>query len=225
MASTNGGLVVPVGFPAWSTLLARGVIYGGPVLGLGLVVAPMIYVRTPFFEERLDPVKQPLQFDHRHHVQDDHIDCLFCHQTADKSPHAGYPSTDVCLGCHAQVWNQAPLLGAVRASAVSGESIPWKRVHRLPDFVYFNHAIHVGKGVGCVECHGHVEQMTVVEKVKPMTMGWCLSCHRNPSGHLRPTAEITNPNWHPTGDAAAEQKALASLNDIETRTSCTACHR
>jgi hypothetical protein len=214
-----------VHFPPWSTTLARAAVYGGPLLLTALLIAPMVYVRTPFFQEREDPVRQPLQFDHRHHVEDDHIDCRFCHQTVETAPSAGYPATEVCMACHAQVWNTAPLLDAVRTSYFTDRSVPWRRVHRLPEFVYFNHAIHVGKGVGCAECHGRVDQMPTVEQVAPLTMGWCLSCHRAPLGHLRPREAITQLGWRPTGDAAAEQRALAALNHVSPSTNCTTCHR
>jgi len=214
-----------VHFPRWSTALARSAVYGGPVVLAACLAALMVYVRTPDFEESQDPVIQPVQFDHRHHVADDHIDCRFCHQTVDRAASAGYPATEVCMGCHSQVWNGAPILAQVRESYFTDKSVPWKRVHRLPQFVYFNHAIHVNKGVGCVECHGRVDRMPLVEQVAPLTMSWCLGCHRHPLGHLRPKAEVTDMAWRPKGDAAAEQKALAARYQVHTRVDCTTCHR
>ena len=166
-------------FKAVLVLLAAG--------GAGTVGALMLYPRTPFGTGQQDQVSQPVQFDHRHHVVDDLIDCKYCHQTVDRAPSAGIPPTGVCLNCHSQVWNKSPLLDLVRASWFSGTPIPWTRVHRLPAFVYFNHAAHVNKGVGCVDCHGRVDQMPVVEQVAPLTMGWCLDCHRDPYPRLRPT--------------------------------------
>jgi hypothetical protein len=216
---------MPIRFPGWSTLIARWVVYGGPVLLVLLLAAPMVYLRTPYYLETQDPVDQPVQFDHRHHVHDDRIDCRFCHRTVEEAASAGYPATEVCMACHSQVWNTAPILEQVRSSYFTDQPIRWHRVHRLPQFVYFNHSIHVNKGVGCIECHGRVDQMPLVEQTAPLTMGWCLDCHRHPLGRLRPKSEVTSMTWKPQGDAAAEQKALASLYQVKTRTNCTTCHR
>jgi NAD-dependent SIR2 family protein deacetylase len=191
----------------------------------GTVAALMTYPRIPYGTGQQDQVLQPIQFDHRHHVVDDLIDCKYCHQTVDRAPSAGLPPTGLCLNCHSQVWNKSPLLDVVRASWFSGQPIPWVRVHRLPGFVYFNHAIHVSKGVGCVECHGRVDQMAVIEQVQPLSMGWCLDCHRNPYPHLRPPEEVTNMTWKAEGDPVALGQELARKHDVKPRTSCYTCHR
>jgi hypothetical protein len=172
-----------------------------------------------------DPVAQPIQFDHRHHTRDEGIDCRFCHQTVDKSPHAGIPSTQLCMNCHSQIWNGSPMLELVRESFIENRPIQWTKVNDVPDFVFFNHAIHVNKGVGCVSCHGRVDEMAAVEKAKPLTMSFCLDCHRNPEPHLRPVDQVTNMEWEPEGDRLALGKALSEELDIHTRTSCTTCHR
>jgi hypothetical protein len=192
----------------------------------GTVGALMLYQRIPYGTGEQDQVAQPVQFDHRHHVVDDLIDCRFCHATVERAPSAGIPSTEACLSCHSQVWNKSPLLDLVRASWFSGQAIPWVRVHRLPGFVYFNHAIHVNKGVGCVECHGRVDQMAVIEQAAPLTMGWCLDCHRDPNPRLRPLEEITSMTWEPpAGDREAFGRELAKRYDVKPRTSCYTCHR
>jgi hypothetical protein len=191
----------------------------------GTVAALMGYQRIPYGTGQQDQVQQPVQFDHRHHVQDDLIDCRYCHATVDRAPSAGIPSTELCLNCHAQVWNKSPLLDLVRASWFSGQPIPWVRVHRLPGFVYFNHAAHVNKGVGCVECHGRVDRMAAIEQVQPLNMGWCLDCHRDPNPRLRPLEEITNMSWTPEGDPAQLGRELAKKYDVKPRTSCYTCHR
>jgi hypothetical protein len=191
----------------------------------GTVGALMLYPRIPYGTGQQEQVAQPVQFDHRHHVVDDLIDCRYCHQTVDRGPSAGIPPTGLCLNCHSQVWNKSRLLDLVRASWFSGEPIPWVRVHKLPDFVYFNHAIHVTKGVGCVECHGRVDQMAAVEQVQPLTMGWCIDCHRDPYPRLRPPEEVTNMTWQPEGDPIALGKELARKNDVKPRTACYTCHR
>ena len=139
--------------------------------GLGTLGGLMIYVRTPYARGMQDPIEQPLQFDHRHHTRDEGIDCRYCHNTVDKSPHASIPPTQLCLNCHSQVWNKSPLLEPVRQSFFENKPLEWRRVYRVPEFVYFNHSIHVNKGVGCVSCHGRVDQMAAVEKATPLTMG------------------------------------------------------
>ncbi len=191
----------------------------------GTIGALMVYWRVPYGTGQFDQIAQPVQFDHRHHVQDDLIDCRYCHTTVDKAPSAGLPPTELCLNCHSQVWNKSPLLDLVRASWFAGQPIMWNRVTRVPDFVYFNHAAHVNKGVGCVECHGRVDQMAAVEKVQPLTMQWCLECHRNPYARLRPLEEVTNMAWTPDGDPAALGRELAKKYDVTPRTNCTTCHR
>jgi hypothetical protein len=191
----------------------------------GTVGALMLYWRTPYGTDQFTEVAQPIQFDHRHHVQDDLIDCRYCHTTVEKAPSAGIPPTELCLNCHAQVWNKSPLLDVVRASWFSGQPIRWLRVHKVPEFVYFNHAAHVNKGVGCAECHGRVDLMPAVQKTQPFTMGWCLDCHRNPYARLRPLDQITNMAWEPEGDPVALGRELAKRYDVKPRTNCTTCHR
>ncbi len=199
------------------TFLAAGVV--------GLIGGPMVYWRTPFGKRQFDPVAQPVQFDHRHHVVDDAIDCRYCHANADRGASAGIPSTELCLNCHSQVWNKSPRLEPLRQSYFTGKPIAWVRVHRLPDFVYFDHSIHVSKGVGCVSCHGRVDQMPTIEQVAPLTMSWCLDCHRNPAPHLRPQTAIASLSWAPLSDPAALGRELMKKYDVHSRTSCTTCHR
>jgi hypothetical protein len=192
--------------------------------GAALVLVPFVYVRTPYNDNREFPVDQPVQFDHRHHVKDDGIDCRFCHSAVEKTAYAGIPSTELCMGCHNEVWQKSALLEPVRRSYFSGQPLPWNRVHKLPDFVYFNHAIHVNKGVGCVTCHGRVDQMPLDYQVAPLTMGWCLDCHRNPAPNLRPLDQITNMAWEPPSDPRFATE-LAQALGVRSLTYCTACHR
>jgi hypothetical protein len=210
--------------PKHNTLakLSLLILAGGATAGVGGL---LFYVRSPIARGMQDPIEQPIQFDHRHHTRDEGIDCRFCHSTVDRSPHAGIPATQLCLNCHSQIWNQSPLLDPVRRSFIEGTPIVWKKVNDLPDFVYFNHSIHVSKGVGCVTCHGRIDQMAAVEKAEPLTMSWCLNCHRNPEKNIRPVEEVTNMAWRPEGDPAEAGKQYAELNQVHTRTSCTTCHR
>ena len=201
-------------------VLATLLLGAGATLG-GL----MVFQRTPYGTGQQHEVTQPVMFDHRHHVKDDLIDCRYCHSSVEKAASAGIPPTELCLNCHAQVWNKSPLLDVVRASWFQNQPIVWTRVHNLPDFVYFNHAIHVSKGVGCVECHGRVDRMPVIQQVAPLTMGWCLDCHRNPGPRLRPVEEITNMDWKPGGDPVALGQELVKKYDVKPRVTCYSCHR
>jgi hypothetical protein len=209
-------------FPPWTNTVSRfSLVCLACAIG-GCFVWLYLWTRSPGYTGQQDPVDQPVQFDHRHHVGDDGIDCRFCHETAETSASAGFPATSVCMSCHSQIWNRSPLLGIVRKSYFGDRPIPWNRVHRLADFVYFNHSIHLAKGVGCITCHGRVDQMPQVTTVAPLTMGWCLDCHRNPEPNLRPRQYITSMTWKPERDRGHE---LAIAYGLHTRTSCTTCHR
>ncbi|WP_437805527.1 cytochrome c3 family protein [Sorangium sp. So ce1078] len=212
-------------FPRWSNTAFRLAIAAVLLGGAAAVAAPMIYVRTDWNTGQNLPVQQPVQFDHRHHVQDDAIDCRFCHYTVERAGTAGMPSTALCMGCHSQIWNQSPKLELVRSSYFSDTPIPWNRVNDIPDFVYFNHAIHVNKGVGCVTCHGRVDQMPDVYKVSPMTMGWCLDCHRAPERHLRPLSAIADMDWDAGPDAERIGRQIAQELGVRSLLHCSTCHR
>ena len=194
------------------------------VLVTGSLVAWDALHKSPYVRYTKVPLNQPVAFSHKHHTNMG-IDCRYCHTTVEKAPSAGLPPTETCLACHSQVWNKSPLLDAVRASWFTGTAIPWTRVHKLPDFVYFNHAIHVNKGIGCADCHGRVDQMAVVEQAQPLNMGWCLECHRNPVPNLRPLDQITNMKWQPPANQAEVGARLAKQYDVRARVSCTTCHR
>lgn len=214
-------------FKPWANTVFRMVLAGLVLTVGGGLAFGMIYVRSPLFTGQHDPVQQPVQFDHRHHVADLGIDCRFCHSSVEKGPSAGIPDTGLCLNCHSQVWNKSPLLEPVRKSFFADKPIRWERVHRLPDFVYFNHSIHVAKGVSCESCHGRVDQMAAIAKAAPLTMGWCLDCHRDPGPNLRPRDQVTQMGWKPPEgtDRTALAQQLLNENHVHTRTSCTTCHR
>lgn len=212
-------------FPPWSDSLYRVTLGGLAVGAVGSLFALIIYVRTPWKRHQDAPVDQPVRFDHRHHVQDDGIGCTYCHATVTYAPTAGMPSTGTCMGCHNQIWNGSAELEPVRRSYFSGAPIPWNRVTSVPDFVYFNHAIHVNKGVGCVSCHGRVDEMPLVHKVSPMTMGFCLQCHRNPERYLRPLSKVTDMRWDPGDEREKLGAELAEAYGVRRLTHCTTCHR
>jgi hypothetical protein len=153
-----------------------------PAMAAVALALPMLYIRMPYAAAVDVPVEQPIAFDHRHHVRDDGIDCVYCHETVETSASAGFPTTERCMGCHAQIWADSPKLAPVRASWATGVPIRWKRVDSLPDFVYFHHGVHEAVNIPCSRCHGRVEDMPRVRRVHRMTMNFCLDCHRDRVG-------------------------------------------
>jgi Cytochrome c7 and related cytochrome c len=182
-------------FDRSSNALARAslVLTGLLVIALGVTLDQL--QRSPWVTRQGERPEQPVPFSHKHHVQGLGLQCQYCHVTVEKSSYAGIPPTKTCMNCHAQIWTNAAILQPVRTSWATGESIPWIKVHDLPDFVYFNHSIHVNKGIGCSTCHGRVDKMPLTYEQNTLQMEWCLDCHRNPSKNLRPTAEIYNMAW------------------------------
>lgn len=195
------------------------------VLVVGTLIFLMVLVRTPYANEQFDPYDQPVQFDHRHHVRDEAIDCLFCHYGAERSRYAGVPPVSLCMGCHGQIWNEAALLEAVRTSYYDNLPLEWRRVHQLADFAYFDHSAHVLRGVGCVSCHGRVDLMPRVYKVYSMNMGWCLECHRDPAPHLRPLHAVTDMEWTPEESPRQIGERILERLDIQPPLNCSGCHR
>ncbi len=213
--------------PHWNLLarLSLVLVAGGAA---GTLLALWGYWRTPYGQRLQEEVAQPVLFDHRHHVIDDLVDCRYCHFNVERGASAGIPSTEMCLNCHSQIWNKSPKLEPVRRSYFTGTPIEWVRVHDVPDFAYFNHSIHVSKGIGCVTCHGRVDEMPAVTKVASLQMSWCLECHRNPAPNLRPPDQIVSMTWAPPSDPAARAALAAELMkkyDVHSRVSCTTCHR
>lgn len=210
-------------FPPWANTATHVVLVALAVTLAGALAAPMMCARTPYATGEANPVLQPIQFDHRHHVRDDGIDCLYCHEDAERSPYAGVPAAERCLGCHGQIWNDSPLIAPLVASVTTGQAIRWRRVTAVPDFVYFDHAVHVTRGIGCVSCHGRVDAMAGVQQAQRLTMRWCLDCHRDPIPHLRPRERITSMTWMPA--SAADTAALARRYGTRRLTHCSTCHR
>lgn len=209
-------------YPPWSTLVYRLALVALLAGAASLVIVPMLYVRTAYNTSQFEPWDQPVEFDHRHHVRDDGIECLYCHSGAERSASAGVPTTAVCMGCHDEIWQQSPLLEVVRRSYFSGKPIPWRRVHQLPGFVYFDHSVHVVHGIACERCHGDVGGMPRVVQVQPLTMNWCLDCHREPEVAI-PRGPIPGNAW-----AAAMRmifKNVANDRRVTLLTTCTTCHR
>lgn len=197
-------------------------------IGLALVALPasmMVWIRTPYATGKEDPRTQPIKFDHRHHVRDVGVDCLYCHGFARTGPYAGVPATSVCMGCHNQIWTENPELARVRKSYFENTPIHWQRVNALPDFVFFNHAVHVNKGVGCVTCHGRVDEMAQVYATESLSMGFCLDCHRAPEMHLRPLSAVTDMTWSPRGSQRELGSQLRRELGVRSIVRCSGCHR
>jgi hypothetical protein len=173
-------------------------------------------------------VEQPIQFSHAHHVGGMGIDCRYCHTSVEESSFANIPPTKTCMNCHSQIWATAPILEPVRASFRDNTPLEWTRVHDLPDFVYFNHSIHVKQGVGCATCHGPVDKMPLVYQQNTLFMSWCLDCHRNPAKYVRPREEVFNMVWErPADDPQLGERLVREykIASVEQLTSCSTCHR
>ena len=204
------------------TSIVLAVILGGLAFYVVTQIARSSYVTGKYLEKQ-----QPVQFSHKHHTGDDGIDCRYCHTTVETTATAGMPPTQTCMNCHSQIWADSPYLEPVRASFRENKPIEWERVHDLPEYVYFNHSIHVNKGVGCSSCHGDVANMPAIYQVNTLQMEWCLSCHRNTEANIRPKSEIYNTAW--VNDLTPdERRALTEqyrIRPAEMLTSCSTCHR
>lgn len=166
---------------------------------------------------------QPVPFSHRHHVKEVGLDCRYCHDQVEREPTAGMPATSVCMTCHSQLFTDSPLLAPVRASLETGKPLRWSRVTRVPPYVYFDHSVHLAKGVGCAECHGQVADMAMTRQVMPMTMGWCLHCHENPGPRLRPREQLFDTLTPPLRNSRQFLQQYHVQTDALT--DCTVCHR
>jgi hypothetical protein len=212
--------------PAADTI-ARAVlisIVAAPFLVAGGAYAVMW---SPLVTGQSVTLHQPVPFSHKHHVGDDGIDCRYCHTSVETSAFAGMPPTTTCMTCHSQLFSNAEMLAPVRQSLAENKPLHWARVHRLPDYVYFDHSIHVAKGVGCRTCHGQVETMPLMRQEAPLTMGWCLDCHRDPAPNLRPRDQVFSTQWTPPADQLEQGKRLLTEYHIKTDhlTDCSRCHR
>lgn len=202
-------------------------IFGAVFAILGLIWLILAINRSDYVTGVGVPREQPLQFSHERHVAGNGIDCRYCHTSVEDSSFAGIPPTETCMNCHSHILTEADILEPVRASFRTGTPLRWTRVHDLPGFVYFDHSIHVHKGVGCVTCHGRVDHMPLVWKAEPMTMEWCLECHRAPERFVRPREEVFNMTWEPEGSQIALGRRLVQEYniDVEHLTDCYVCHR
>ncbi len=194
----------------------------------GIVSAGITYYATPKYTRVGYAPTQPVPFSHALHAGQLGLDCRYCHSNVEKSGHANVPTAQTCMNCHNQIKTDSPLLAPVREAYETGGSVPWVRIHQAPDYVYFNHAVHVARGVSCVECHGQINEMEVVSHAKPLSMGWCLECHREPEKVLRDPALVTNLDWkHPGGAEGQLEQGKKFVHDwnVQPPQSCSGCHR
>ncbi len=213
--------------PSTNTI-SRVSIFGAVFLIAALLWMLLAIQRSSYVTAEGVPHEQPVPFSHQHHVGGLGIDCRYCHTSVEKSSFAGIPATEICMNCHSQIWTGAEMLRPVLDSFRTGVPIRWVRVHSLPDFTFFDHSIHVNKGVGCVTCHGRVDQMPLMWQARSLQMEWCLECHRNPAAFLRPKEFIFSMDWQPTEDNAGLGQQLMEEYGIERTehlTSCSVCHR
>ena len=208
--------------------IARVTIFGAVFFIAGLLGLFAEVNRSPWVTTEHVAKEQPIQFSHERHVAGNGIDCRYCHTTVEQSSFANIPPTKTCMNCHSQIWTSAPILEPVRASFRDNRPLEWQRVHDLPDFVYFNHSIHVNKGVGCATCHGRVDRMPLIYQENSLQMSWCLNCHRNPEKYVRPRDQVTNMAWEPPANDPGLGERLVKeykIADVRQLTSCSTCHR
>jgi hypothetical protein len=219
---------MPQIFPRSVSTLAKVGFIGAPA-ALGFIVwAWLIYIRSSYGTNQGLIRVHEVPFSHEHHVGVLGIDCRYCHTSVEHSSNAGMPPTKTCMNCHSQIWVGSEMLEPVRASYRSDKSLRWKQVYNLPGFVYFDHSIHIHKGVGCTSCHGHIDEMPLTYQSPSLLMEWCLDCHRHPEKSLRPEKEIFNMKWQAPPDQIEQGRELAKeyqLRDTHFLTSCSVCHR
>lgn len=211
-------------FPRWTNYLPLVLAAVAPVGGLVVAVAGWYYLSPRFTDVGYRP-PQPVAFSHALHAGDLGIDCRYCHSTVEEAAHAAIPATSTCMNCHALVKQDSEKLELVRESHETGEPIPWLNVHLLPDYAFFHHDVHVAAGVGCVECHGRIDEMEVVEQAEPLSMGWCLKCHWDPWEQLRPPQEVTNMAWNADDVGYDARLDPTRRREPEPPTHCSGCHR
>lgn len=211
-------------FPKWTNQLPTIAAVVTVILlvgGTGLVW----YYGSPKYTDVGFRPEQPVPYSHKLHADDLGIDCRYCHSNIEKSPHANVPSTQTCMNCHKLILPDSEKLLPVRESYKIGIPIEWVRVHMLPDYAYFDHSAHLRAGVGCVSCHGRIDQMEKVTQAKPLSMSWCLDCHRDPAPNLRPPEEVTNMRWTPPEDQLERAAQQIKELEIDPPVDCSGCHR
>ncbi len=212
-------------FPKWTNKLPVMLAVGGALVASAATAGVWYYFTPKYARVGYQPI-QPVAFSHNIHASQLGIDCRYCHNGVEKSWYSNIPAAGTCMNCHNQVLKDDPRLALVRDSAATGKPIPWVQIHKLPDFVYFNHSVHVNRGISCVHCHGKINEMDEVFHAKSLGMPFCLECHRDPSAKIRPPAEVYNLNWEaPPNFAESQGKKFAHDWKVMTSEACSACHR
>lgn len=211
-------------FPKWANEVPQRILLGLIILATAAVAGVWYYFSPEYTDVGYAP-EQPIAYSHKIHAGKLDIDCQYCHTNVFKSKHSNVPATQTCMNCHSQIDSQRPEeVQKIRDSWKSGEPIEWVRVHNLPDYSYFNHAAHVNVGVGCETCHGRIDRMEVVFQKEPLSMSWCLDCHRNPEKYVRPVKEVTTMGYKPKEDQIEMGRDLVAKNNINPPTYCQGCH-
>lgn len=219
---------MPQVFPRWTNVGSKLSVIGSLALVASLACTGMVYVRSSYGTNAGLARMQPIPFSHQHHVGVLQIDCRYCHTTVERSSFAGMPATKTCMNCHSQIWVGSRMLQPVRDSFRSNESISWERVYNTPGFVYFDHHIHVQKGIGCSSCHGRIDQMPFTRQAPSLLMEWCLDCHRDPAKQVRPREQVFDMDYRPPADQQALGRRLVEeydIDDVRHLTDCSICHR
>ncbi|MBN1446367.1 MAG: cytochrome c3 family protein [Bacteroidetes bacterium] len=211
-------------FPEWTNTLPGKIILSGGILVI-LVIAGIWYYGSPLFTDVGYQPVQPVPYSHRFHVGELGMDCRYCHTGVEVSPVAMVPPTQTCMNCHAMIKTDSELLAPIRESWENGTPMRWERIHKVPDYAYFDHSAHVSVGVGCESCHGNIAEMEEVFLAEPLSMGWCLDCHRNPDPHLRSVEDITVMGWVAPDDQADRAAAIRKTRNINPPETCSGCHR
>ena len=213
-------------FPKWTNKLPGRILVGGLLVGTTVVAGVWYYCTPKYLRVGYQPI-QPVAFSHAIHTDHVGLDCRYCHSAVEKSWYSNVPSAGTCMNCHSVILANDPRLSLVRESAATGKPIPWVQVHKVPDYVYFNHSVHVNRGVSCVHCHGQVNKMDEVRHEKSLSMTFCLDCHRNPAPNLRPLDKITDLNWTPESGGVPKDFGQKAMHDwkVQSLQSCSACHR
>jgi len=224
MCDAHSESAMPQVFHPSTNTISRVSVFGAVFLVGGAVALGMAIVRSPYVTGAGIVRSQPIPFSHQHHVAEAGIDCRYCHRGVEREAFAGLPATEICMGCHSQLWHDSEMLAPVHESWKTGKPIPWVRMHDLPDYVYFHHGIHVSHGVACETCHGRVDRMPLTWRNATLHMEWCLECHRHPERNLRPANAVLAMGWEPGKDTPTGAE-LAAASHVHTRTDCSTCHR
>jgi hypothetical protein len=211
-------------FPKWVNRLPLAVIIAA-TLGVSGVVGFLWYYGSPNYTDVGYRPTQPVPFSHKLHAGDLGMDCRYCHSQVEQSAHANIPAPATCMNCHAIILKDSPKLLPIREAVATGKPVQWVRIHKLPDYAYFNHSAHLRAGVSCFTCHGNIPEEPVVTQSAPLSMSWCLDCHRNPAPNLRPPAEVTNFRWEQPANMIQNANQIVTDKKLKPPTDCTGCHR